>query len=41
MQAGQLIGYAGATGGISTACHLHFEDYIGGSTVNPRPYLGL
>ncbi|MCG2799626.1 MAG: peptidoglycan DD-metalloendopeptidase family protein [Cellulomonas sp.] len=41
VQAGQLIGYAGATGGISTACHLHFEVYIGGSTVNPRPYLGL
>lgn len=41
VQAGQLVGYAGATGGISTGCHLHFEVYINGSTVNPRPYLGL
>jgi murein DD-endopeptidase MepM/ murein hydrolase activator NlpD len=41
VEAGQLVGYAGATGGVSTACHLHFEVYVGGSTVNPRPYLGL
>lgn len=41
VEAGQVVGYAGATGGVSTACHLHFEVYIGGSTVNPRPYLGL
>lgn len=41
VSAGQVIGYAGATGGVSTACHLHFEVYVGGSTVNPRPYLGL
>lgn len=38
---GQLVGYAGMTGGVSTACHLHFEVYINGSTVNPRPYLGI
>ncbi len=41
VQVGQVVGYAGATGGVSTACHLHFEVYVGGSTVNPRPYLGL
>jgi murein DD-endopeptidase MepM/ murein hydrolase activator NlpD len=41
VSAGQVVGYAGSTGGISTGCHLHFEVYINGSTVNPRPYLGL
>lgn len=40
VEAGQLIGYAGNTG-TSSACHLHFEVYINGGTVNPRPYLGL
>ncbi|OJV58299.1 MAG: peptidase M23 [Cellulomonas sp. 73-145] len=39
--AGQVVGYAGMTGGVSTGCHLHFEVYINGGTVNPRPYLGL
>ncbi|MCC2334717.1 M23 family metallopeptidase [Cellulomonas wangsupingiae] len=38
--AGQVIGYAGNTG-TSAACHLHFEVYINGGTVNPRPHLGL
>lgn len=40
VSAGQVIGYAGNTG-TSAACHLHFEVYINGGTVNPRPYLGL
>ncbi|OZB48232.1 MAG: peptidase M23, partial [Cellulomonas sp. 14-74-6] len=41
VSAGQLLGYAGMTGGVSTGCHLHFEVYINGATVNPRPYLGI
>jgi len=32
---GDVIGYSGMTGGISTGCHLHFEVYVNGSTVNP------
>ena len=39
--AGQVVGYAGQTGGVSTGCHLHFEVHINGTPVNPRPYLGL
>jgi len=41
VSAGQVIGYAGMTGGDSTGCHLHFEVHINGVPVNPRPYLGL
>jgi murein DD-endopeptidase MepM/ murein hydrolase activator NlpD len=37
---GQLIGYLGNTG-LSGACHLHFEVYVGGGTVDPAPLLGL
>ncbi len=31
---GQVLGYSGTTGS-STACHLHFEAYVNGSTVDP------
>jgi len=37
---GDLLGYSGNTG-TSAACHLHFEVYVNGATVNPRPLLGL
>ncbi|MGP7960572.1 peptidoglycan DD-metalloendopeptidase family protein [Sanguibacter sp. A247] len=35
---GQLVGYSGTTG-TSTACHLHFELYVDGQTVNPMSML--
>ena len=35
---GQLVGYAGNTG-TSSACHLHFEVYVNGSTVDPWPLI--
>lgn len=38
VQAGQLIGYEGATG-WATGCHLHFQVMFDGHAVNPRSYL--
>ncbi len=38
VQAGQLIGYEGATG-WATGCHLHFQVMFDGQPVNPREYL--
>lgn len=35
---GQVIGYSGNTG-TSSACHLHFEVYVNGATVNPMSVL--
>lgn len=35
---GQVVGYSGTTG-TSSACHLHFEVYINGATVNPMTML--
>ena len=35
---GEVLGYSGATGKV-TAPHLHFEVRLGGSAVNPYPYL--
>lgn len=34
-----IVGYSGSTG-TSTACHLHFEVYLNGATVNPMSILG-
>ncbi len=36
---GQLVGYAGNTG-TSAACHLHFEVYVNGNTVDPMTLVG-
>ncbi|WP_296666960.1 M23 family metallopeptidase, partial [Demequina sp.] len=36
---GQLVGYSGNTG-TSTACHLHFETYVNGDTVDPMTLIG-
>ncbi len=36
---GDLVGYSGNTGS-SVACHLHFEVYVNGSTVDPMTILG-
>lgn len=35
---GQVVGYSGTTGS-STACHLHFEVWVDGSTVDPMGWL--
>ena len=35
---GDIVGYSGSTG-TSTACHLHFEVYVNGSTVDPMTIL--
>jgi murein DD-endopeptidase MepM/ murein hydrolase activator NlpD len=38
VQAGDLLGYEGATG-MATGCHLHFQVMFDGNPVNPRNYL--
>lgn len=38
VKGGNTVGYSGTTG-TSTACHLHFEVYVNGKTVDPYPYL--
>jgi murein DD-endopeptidase MepM/ murein hydrolase activator NlpD len=35
---GEVVGYIGSTG-ASTGCHLHFEVYVNGATVNPMGWL--
>jgi murein DD-endopeptidase MepM/ murein hydrolase activator NlpD len=35
---GDVIGYSGNTG-LSGACHLHFEVYVNGSTIDPMSVL--
>lgn len=38
VSAGQVVGYEGSTG-HSTGCHLHFQIRVGGTLVNPEPFL--
>jgi len=38
VRAGQVIAYEGNTGN-SFGCHVHFEVYVGGPTVNPVPWM--
>ena len=35
---GALLGYSGNTG-TSAGCHLHFEVYVNGGTVDPWPLI--
>jgi murein DD-endopeptidase MepM/ murein hydrolase activator NlpD len=36
---GQNIARVGMTGGIATGCHLHYEVYQNGSTIDPVPFM--
>ena len=36
---GQNIARVGMTGGIATGCHLHYEVYENGSTIDPVPFM--